>query len=94
MWEVIPFSNQTNSEPKGQLARAMDLKIASSEVIEETEKTWASIFRWLFPQYFMTPSEIVAYLEWRRQQELQRKENKPLLEQITYEAKWGTQQAA
>ena len=83
MGEVIPFPVKNTHVAWGQLAQAIEQDIASEEVLQNTSETQLSVFQKLFPQYFMTPGEIVVYLEDIRQKQQTSLENKPLLEQVS-----------
>ena len=81
----ISLSWEKNIVQWGQLAQAIEKVITALEVVHNTEHVQISVFQKLFPQYFLSPGELIRYLEDIRNP-ASFDTSKPLLEQVWKQA--------
>ena len=64
MWEVIPFPEQNNTQAnKWQLDAHFESEIEAAEAVQDEIVKNRNIIERTFPTWFMSPGEVIDYLE-------------------------------
>lgn len=64
MWEVVPFPVQNNTQAsKGQLDAHFESEIEAAEAVQDEITKNRNIIERTFPTWFMSPWDVIEYLE-------------------------------